>query len=862
MASNLVIVESPAKAKTINKILGKDFIVKASMGHVRDLPEKEIGVDLEGDFTPKYVTISTRAKVLKELKGIAETAEKIYLAPDPDREGEAIAWHLLAALKKKGADDRFCRVTYNEITAPAIREAFAKPRAIDVNKVDSQQARRVLDRIVGYQVSPLLWRRIRGASSAGRVQSVALRLVCEREREVLNFKPEEYWLLGAMVRKFEDPRDLFEVRLSKIDGEKAEVKSGERAHAIKSDLDGREMRVSSITRREITKRPRPSFITSTLQQAASSVFSFPPNRTMKIAQKLYEGVDLGEGAVGLITYMRTDSFAISPVAAQAAREFIATAYGTEYLPDRPPVYKSRGSAQEAHEAIRPTDVHKTPDMLRPYVSDEEFKLYKLIWERFVSSQMSPARVGIRTAEFVAPPPAGKTTTYTFRASASDVIFPGYMRVTGIEEEKDEERKTEGHDDEAPPARLPPLAEGEPVEPREWLEARKETQPPPRYTEASLIRALESHGVGRPSTYASTITVIVSRLYVEKDRRQLKPTNMGFQVNDFLVGHLPELFDVKFTATMETQLDEVEEGRVQWQQMMRDFYGRFAVWVVHAKGPPADLGKVRGLLELLTHVKTWQPPPPKPARGRAKPGDEAFVKSVSEQLEKGEKAITDRQLEALLKMAMRYKEQLPMLDAAIDSHGLRDQARLLEQVTRPPDDATRRKLSLLAGVQCDPPRKFGKKEYDDRKFIDSLTEQANQNKGLSESQLRVLDRMFGKYVEQLPDAEKLRQELGVVVQEGPQDPHLAAIIELAAGITQWAPAVQRGKKTWDDKEFFTSLSQQFTRKKGLSPRQVAALKKMLRRYAAQIPDYAAKVDTLGLMPPRVPKADKADGEPAD
>ena len=354
---NLVIVESPAKAKTINKILGKDYIVKASMGHVRDLPEKELGVDIENDFKPKYVAIKSREKVLKELREIASKSDHIFLAPDPDREGEAIAWHLMHALKVKGEQRSFQRVTYNEITAPAIRKAFAEPREIDQNKVDSQQARRVLDRIVGYQVSPLLWRRIRGASSAGRVQSVALRLVCEREREIINFVPEEYWLLGALVRKLVDPRDPFLVRLARINGEKAEVKSGEQAHAIRADLEGRALRVSAIIHRELTRKAPPSYITSTLQQAGSRFFGFTPKRTMQLAQKLYEGEDFGEGPVGLITYMRTDSVAISPVAQQAAREFIVNTYGREYIPETPNVFKSKSSAQEAHEAIRPTDSH-------------------------------------------------------------------------------------------------------------------------------------------------------------------------------------------------------------------------------------------------------------------------------------------------------------------------------------------------------------------------------------------------------------------------------------------------------------------------------------------------------------------------
>lgn len=858
MAKNLVIVESPAKAKTINKILGADFLVKASMGHVRDLPEKDLGVDVENNFKPKYVAIKTREKVLKELRAEAEHAEKIYLAPDPDREGEAIAWHLMAALTgKNDAPGKFCRVTYNEITAPAIREAFAHPREINQHKVDSQQARRILDRIVGYQVSPLLWRRIRGASSAGRVQSVALRLVCERERLILNFKPEEYWLLGARVRKFENPRDPFEIRLARINGEKADVKSGEQAHGIKRDLEGRELKVSAILRREIQKRPRPSLITSSLQQAASSLYGFAPKRTMQVAQKLYEGMDMGEGTVGLITYMRTDSFAISPVAAQAAREFINKQYGVEFLPDRAPVYKSKGNAQEAHEAIRPTDVFRTPDSLAGLLSEEEMKLYRLIWQRFVASQMVPAKIAQRTAEFEAVAKAGQQNAYLFRASTSEVIFPGYMKVTGIEEEKKDESPKQDVEGEEPEelVKLPELREGEPVEPMEWLEARKETQPPPRFSEASLIRALEEDGVGRPSTYASIMSTIVDRHYVEREKRQLRPTQMGFQVNDFLVSHLSSLFDIGFTASMEKQLDEVEEGKVQWHKMLGEFYGPFTDWVSKAKGPPADVGKVKELLSLLSGVAQWAPPPETKGRGGRKPvGDEKFAASIREQLEAGEKAVSDRQLEALVKLSLRYKDQLPRFDEVLEATGLRDAAMVHARSAEPPDAATLRKLELLnaPGIVFGEPRKFGKRVFDDAKFAASLRDQARSGKGFSENQYAALDKLFLKYVDQMPDGDKLQAELMPNYQPPPGDPHAGEILALMGAIAEWRPATEAKGRTWDDRAFYQSLATQFARKKTLSPKQVGALKKMLRKYAAQVPNYDAKVETLGLLPQRQKK----------
>jgi DNA topoisomerase I len=429
---NLVIVESPAKAKTINKMLGKDYEVRACMGHVRDLPQRSLGVDLENGFRPEYVTISSRKKVLGELKAAAKRADAIYLAPDPDREGEAIAWHLRELLANAVPEDRFYRVTYNEITPPAIREAFEHPSRLDMARVDAQQARRVLDRIVGYQVSPLLWRRIRGSKSAGRVQSVALRLVCEREREIQAFVPQEYWLMGARVRKQTDPRDPFAIRLARIGDEKAEIQGQARMEAVRDDLVGRTLVVTGIIERELTRKAQAPFITSTLQQAGSSAFGFAPSRTMRLAQTLYEGVDFGDGAEGLITYMRTDSVAISAGARDACREFVRTQYGEEYLPEKPAAYASRGGAQEAHEAIRPTDMRLTPDALASVLKPDELRLYRLIWNRFVASQMAPARIAQRTVEIDARAADSQARRYLFRATTSEIAFPGYMKVTGAD----------------------------------------------------------------------------------------------------------------------------------------------------------------------------------------------------------------------------------------------------------------------------------------------------------------------------------------------------------------------------------------------------------------------------------------------
>lgn len=842
---NLVIVESPAKAKTINKILGKDFVVKASMGHVRDLPEKELGVDLEKRFKPKYVPIKTREKVLKELKQLSRAAEKIYLAPDPDREGEAIAWHLKEALEDRKRPVPFLRVTYNEITAPAIKKAFSEPHELDQNKVDSQQARRILDRIVGYKVSPLLWRRIRGASSAGRVQSVALRLVCEREREIQNFKPEEYWILGAKVRKLVDPRDPFTITLAKINGEKASIKSSEQAQAIHADLEGRTLRVTAIMRREIIRRAPPAFITSTLQQAASSRLGFAPKRTMQLAQKLYEGKDFGDGPVGLITYMRTDSVALSPVAVQSVREYIAHAFGRDYVPEQPNFYKVKADAQAAHEAIRPTDVFKTPEKLASHLDPDELRLYTLIWERFVACQMAPARIAQRTAEFEAVPPPGKETKYLFRATTSEVLFPGYMRVSGIEEERKAERKkSEAEEEDAEPdVKLPPLEEGERVEKLEWTGERKETQPPPRYTEASLIKALEENGVGRPSTYATIISTIVDRHYVEKDKRALKPTPMGFQVNDFLVHHLPSLFDVQFTARMEEELDSIEEGKLSWVQMLDNFYGPFQQWVEKAKGPPADLDKVNGLLGLLGAVREWAPPT---KRGRRTYSDEEYVKSVREQLVSGEKPISERQLDALINLAVRYQSQIPDFAHHAVRLGIQTAVAERTRASEPPDEIMREKIRALEHVPFEPPREVRKRVYDDRVFYNSLREQVESGRRLSDNQMRHLDRLLQKYAGHISNFEACAARWGLA-QQTPSDPHAGPLVDMARAITQWKAPVQRGKRVWDDKEFVESLIRQYEGKRTLSPRQVAALKKLLRRYADAIPDYDARAEAAGLPP---------------
>ncbi len=846
MAKNLVIVESPAKAKTINKLLGGDYLVKASMGHVRDLPERALGVDVEHGFAPQYVPIKGRAKVLSDLQASAAKMEMVYLAPDPDREGEAIAWHLREALQGKVPKEKFRRVTYNEITAPAIRKAFSEPREIDQLRVDSQQARRILDRVVGYKVSPMLWRRIPGASSAGRVQSVALRLVCEREKAIRGFQPEPYWILGVKAAKRIDPRSPFTATLAKLNGAKAEVKDEALGLRLVEELKRRELRVSDVLRKEIRKNAPPPFITSSLQQAASGALGFSPSRTMRIAQKLYEGVNLGHGsASGLITYMRTDSFTIAQEAREQAKAFILKEHGPDFLPETPNAFRNRSSAQEAHEAIRPTDPARTPESLKAILERDDWRLYDLIWRRFMASQMAPARIAQRTAEIEA---AGEgADTFLFRATASEIVFPGFMRVSGLEQRKKEEAESgDGEEVEV----LPPLEKGEGLDPVEWLNDRKETQPPPRFTEASLVKVLEENGVGRPSTYAQIISTLLDRKYVDREKRALVPTDLGLKVFEFLISNLDALFDVQFTAGMEEQLDQIEEGKVSWTAMLSAFYAKFQEWMGAARGPAADAAAVEKMLEALSGVKAWQPPM---KRGeKTVYSDEKFVESIRRQFTEKKRPISGRQQDALARLVFRYKEQLPGADALIE--GLKLVAPAGETgIREPPRQETVAKLALLEKVQFDPPRKFGKKVYDDREFCASLRNQAEGGKRLSPAQVGYLDKIVRKYARQIPDFEKLAESLGLDAEPpAPAEGHLEEILALFDTVKEWRPAATRKGRTWDDHDFLNSLKTQFAQRKQLSFKQVGALKRLAVAYAAQIPGYADAMQKYGLPEPRAPK----------
>jgi DNA topoisomerase I len=576
MAKSLVIVESPAKAKTISKILGQDYQVKASVGHVRDLPKNKLGVNVRKNFEPQYEILREKEPIVKELKEAAKAADKVYLAPDPDREGEAIAWHLSEILDLPAK--KLQRVEFNEITKEAVLAAMKKPRTIDRSLVDAQQARRLLDRLVGYKISPLLWRKVNGRS-AGRVQSVAVRIICEREEEVDAFTPQEYWSVKAELSKLRS-KNSFLMNLVKYDGKRiiaASDKSAsgsmiigseKQAKSVVKAVTGQDFKVTSVTRKSSQRQPQPPFITSTLQREAANSLGYAVKKTMQIAQQLYEGVELGDqGPTGLITYMRTDSTRVSPSAQDEAKQYIVDTFKKSYYPDKARIYERKGkSIQDAHEAIRPSSVWRKPEAIRQYLSPDQYKVYKLIWERFLASQMASAELSTTTAEITA-------GAAVFRGSSTETTFPGYTIVYNKETTSSEPANEEDPAAEALTT-LPELSKGEEVKLKSLDPKQHFTQPPPRFTESSLVKTLEELGIGRPSTYATTVTTIIDRKYVERNQKMLIPTKLGKAVNALLVEHFGSIVDVGFTADMEAQLDKIEDDKVDWHGMLKDFYKPF------------------------------------------------------------------------------------------------------------------------------------------------------------------------------------------------------------------------------------------------------------------------------------------------
>lgn len=549
----LVVVESPAKARTIERYLGKNYIVRASMGHLRDLPKSQFGIDVDNDFAPKYINIRGKGPIIKELKKDAQKASRVYLASDPDREGEAIAWHLAYILGIDPNTD--CRIVFNEITKPAIKAAIKEPHSINIDRVDAQQARRMLDRIVGYKLSPLLWRKVRKGLSAGRVQSVTVKMICEREREIQAFESVEYWTIDAKFRK---GRTQYKAELVEIDGEKPSISNKTSADSIVSELSQQAFVVKDIRKSSRKRKPSAPFTTSSMQQDAARKLGFTSRRTMSIAQQLYEGIELGRsGPAGLITYMRTDSTRISALALGEARQYIESEFGTEYLPDKANIYAASKQAQDAHEAIRPTSAELVPSKIEKYLTKEQFKLYRLIWQRFIASQMKPAVYDTMTVSIVA------GSRYVLRARGSRQVFPGFMKVYAGPEKKEKD------------VLLPELSEGEQLSLSNLDPEQHFTEPPPRYNDASLVKTLEEKDIGRPSTYAPIIETIIHRGYVVRRDKHFQPTELGFIVTELLEKHFKDIVDEKFTAGLENELDEVAEGKVNKNDLLREFYKPFS-----------------------------------------------------------------------------------------------------------------------------------------------------------------------------------------------------------------------------------------------------------------------------------------------
>lgn len=568
----LVIVESPAKARTIKRFLDKDYKVKASVGHVRDLLRSQLSVDVENDFQPKYRVPNEKRQIVKELKNLVKTAEEVYLATDPDREGEAIAWHLLEATEM---DPKIAkRVVFHEITRPAIQDAFEHPRTIDMQRVNAQQARRILDRLVGYNLSPLLWNKVRGRLSAGRVQSVALRLIVEREREIQAFTPEEYWSIEAEFQP-EGKRDTFLAKLIRVDDNEPDLGSESKVKPILADMDTANYQVKGVKLGTRKRNPSPPFTTSTMQQDASRRLGFTAKKTMRIAQQLYEGIDVsGKGATGLITYMRTDSTTVSAIAQNEARQYIQSVHGEAFLPKKPPTYKTKTrGAQEAHEAVRPTSVMRTPSSIKEYLSRDQYRLYQLIWSRFVASQMNAAVYDTVTLDVIG---SSAGHAYLLRSTGSKIKFPGFLVVYKVKENNNSNGKKREQN-------LPTdLQVGQLLNLIRLLPEQHFTQPPPRYSDATLIKTMEENGIGRPSTYAPILSTLLQRGYVERENRRLIPTEIGFVVNDLLVEHFPDILDINFTAGMEENLDKVASGDRKWVDVVREFYLPFSAQLEKAK----------------------------------------------------------------------------------------------------------------------------------------------------------------------------------------------------------------------------------------------------------------------------------------
>ncbi len=839
-SKNLVIVESPTKARTITRILGQDYTVTASMGHVRDLPENSLGVNISGGFEPNY-QVSKRS-VVSSLKNFCKGAKVVYLAPDPDREGEAIAWHIREILKDSVKCD-FRRVVFHEITKSAVSEAFRHPGDINMNLVNSQQARRILDRIVGFKISEMLWSKISKGLSAGRVQSVALRIICEREREILAFVPREYWILTAKFAQGGAPLE-YVGKLSAVDGAKAENISADDAARMADAIEkSKSCRIGEISTKRKLKHAPPPFITSTLQQAAVQYLRMSASHAMRVAQQLYEGIEIGgEGQTGLITYMRTDSFSVSKEALAACRSFIGDKFGADFLPEKPNFFKSGKGAQEAHEAIRPTDVFRTPDAMRQFLSPDQLRLYTFIWKRFVASQSRPAEYDVTTVSTLVGGADGRS--YDFRTVGTVLVFQGYLKAYEAKSaDEDDAEPADAADSKA----LLLLKEGADAVLRKLDKEQKFTEPPARFSEATLIKELESNGIGRPSTYATILGTILGRKYVERAKGRLVPTELGFKVNDTLVRTVSDLFQVGFTAEMEAELDKVEEGDLDWKKMLSEFYAQFSVWLKSAKmeGAPSD-DKVRPLMEALAAVGKWNPAE---KAGRRKYDDRKFFDSVKEQFE-ANGAISERQWNALVSMAAKYKDQIVDFDSLASSLGIsemlsRSELEMKERMS--PENVERSaKLAALVEELAKIAKEEGKNgaeagggkgRYDDSSFLNSFSKRLSRGIPLSDKQAAVLGRIASKHKDKLASFAEIQTLIAIpgrgdgqaaVERKMTGEKENARISELLARLKKvqdW----REGKGRRSDKTFFLSLSRQFSQRGALSEKQFSALEKMAAKY---------------------------------
>ncbi|MDD4318095.1 MAG: type I DNA topoisomerase [Victivallaceae bacterium] len=862
MANKLVIVESPTKARTISKMLGKDFNIMASMGHIRDLPERTLGVDVAKNFEPSYVESERGAKVIKDLRNAAKKVDAIYLAPDPDREGEAIAWHLKEVLSKQAGKNKFHRVTFHEITKTAVDKAFKMASDINMNLVDAQQARRVIDRLVGYKVSPMVKRNVSGGSSAGRVQSVALLLICDREEKIRNFIPEEYWDFNGTFISSEG--DSFDAKMFKIAGGKAVVANSAQADAILSALNqNRDIKISAIETKPKLRNPGPPYITSTLQQSANSHLKMSATRTMQIAQQLYEGIDLGGDSAGLITYMRTDSVNIAAEARDSCREFIRKTYGNEYLPAKPNFYKSGKTAQEAHEAIRPTDVSRTPEMMAKYLDHNQLRLYTMIWKRFVASQMKPCRQSQTTVTISVI--GGDGVLYDFRTSALVTVFAGFMKLSD----------TTKTDDDVKLEILGRLKQNQQCALSKLEPVQKFTEPPSRYSEATLIKELEACGVGRPSTYATIIRTIQLREYVNQEKGMLIPTEPGLKVNDYLKQTLPELINVDYTSQMEKKLDQVEEGEIRWTEMLQEFYEKFLTLLDNAKkNNNVDHKKVQVLIDVFGDKKIQWDSPRKV--GKRTYDDQKFFNSLVEDFKKTGQC-SKRQWETLLGLAVRYAAQLNdiksgLLKVGIPAneienmlivHNEREERRQASMASDDEIARNRRIFEMLASIPLDKerPGARGRKGFDEGKFFNSLKEQAMSGKVLSPKQTSVLVSFAKRHRDAIADFEEICALLGMDVGEAERE-----VAEKSQQVAQykkiftlfdevkWAEPSGRSRK--NDAAFFKSLKTQALNGKILSDKQKSALIKLANQYQQSMSDYPEFCKLMGCEPGVPAGADEA------